>query len=319
MIFEIIFFIFALICLIIGIKYYINANQIKVTKYKEQEYLDEQYKLAQQNCEHIKKEHQQLVEKFEQDKYLYEQIEKEDLAKVQQLYTAEKDKVTAQLEQYKQTTSLASEKYFENLETEYENAEIAYNNKINKLNLEYAQTNQELQKIKDTLAASIQARIREKEIQDNLSFYCLQISDVDKLDIQRLEQVKKTLSKPRVLSMLIWQTWFQKPLKALCANVLGTSEKTGIYKITNVETGECYIGQATNTASRWIDHAKCGLGIDTPANNKLYKAMQEYGLWSFSWELLEECPREQLNEKEKYYIGLYDSYNFGYNSTIGNK
>jgi hypothetical protein len=47
--------------------------------------------------------------------------------------------------------------------------------------------------------------------------------------------------------------------------------------------------------------------------------MQEYGLWSFSWELLEECPREQLNEKEKYYIGLYDSYNFGYNSTIGNK
>jgi hypothetical protein len=319
MIFEIIFFIFALICLIIGIKYYINANQIKVTKYKEQEYLDNQYKLTQQNCEHIKKEHQQLVEKFEQDKHLYEQIEKEDLAKVQQLYTAEKDKVTVQFEQYKQTTSLASEKYFENLETEYENAEIAYNNKINKLNLEYAQTNQELQKIKDTLAASIQARIREKEIQDNLSFYCLQISDVDKLDIQRLEQVKKTLSKPRVLSMLIWQTWFQKPLKALCANVLGTNEKTGIYKITNVETGECYIGQATNTASRWTDHAKCGLGIDTPANNKLYKAMQEYGLWSFSWELLEECPREQLNEKEKYYIGLYDSYNFGYNSTIGNK
>jgi hypothetical protein len=45
--------------------------------------------------------------------------------------------------------------------------------------------------------------------------------------------------------------------------------------------------------------------------------MQEYGLWSFSWELLEECPRGQLNEKEKYYIELYDSYNFGYNSNKG--
>jgi hypothetical protein len=45
--------------------------------------------------------------------------------------------------------------------------------------------------------------------------------------------------------------------------------------------------------------------------------MQEYGLWSFSWELLEECPRDQLNEKEKYYINLYDSYNYGMNSNKG--
>ena len=47
--------------------------------------------------------------------------------------------------------------------------------------------------------------------------------------------------------------------------------------------------------------------------------MQEYGIWNFSWEVLEECPREQLDEKEKYYIDLYDAKNFGYNSTKGNK
>jgi hypothetical protein len=285
-----------------------NAHNIKTIKDNEIRQQEQEKEQIQKNIITLSNKKTQILEDITKEKEKFEQI-----------YNNEKNKIDLQLKKYQERTNLASEKYFENLETEYENAEIAYNNKINKLNLEYAQTNQELQKIKDTLAASIQARIREKEIQDNLSFYCLQISDVDKLDIQRLEQVKKTLSKPRVLSMLIWQTWFQKPLKALCANVLGTSEKTGIYKITNVETGECYIGQATNTASRWIDHAKCGLGIDTPANNKLYKAMQEYGLWSFSWELLEECPREQLNEKEKYYIGLYDSYNFGYNSTIGNK
>jgi group I intron endonuclease len=117
--------------------------------------------------------------------------------------------------------------------------------------------------------------------------------------------------------MLIWQTWFQKPLKALSANVLGTKVVTGIYKITNRQTGECYVGQARDVASRWSDHAKCGLGIDTPANNKLYQAMEKYGLWSFSWELLEECPQEQLNEKEKFYIDLYDSYNYGMNSNKG--
>ena len=45
--------------------------------------------------------------------------------------------------------------------------------------------------------------------------------------------------------------------------------------------------------------------------------MQEDGINNFSWELIEKCPREQLNEKEKYYIELYDAYNFGYNSNTG--
>ena len=119
--------------------------------------------------------------------------------------------------------------------------------------------------------------------------------------------------------MLIWQTYWQKPLKALAANILGNKTVVGIYKITNTKTKECYIGQSVDIAKRWADHAKCGLGIDTPQGNKLYKAMMEYGIYSFSWELLEECPKEQLDEKEKYYIDLYDAYNYGYNSTKGNK
>ena len=45
--------------------------------------------------------------------------------------------------------------------------------------------------------------------------------------------------------------------------------------------------------------------------------MQEYGMWNFSWELIEQCPREQLNEKEKYYIDLYMTNDFGYNSNKG--
>lgn len=47
--------------------------------------------------------------------------------------------------------------------------------------------------------------------------------------------------------------------------------------------------------------------------------MQEYGLQSFSWELLEKCDRAELNEKERYYIDLYDSVNYGYNILKGNK
>mgnify|MGYP003295236773 CR=1 FL=1 len=45
--------------------------------------------------------------------------------------------------------------------------------------------------------------------------------------------------------------------------------------------------------------------------------MMESGIYNFSFELLEECPSAQLNEKERYYIDLYDSYNYGYNSNRG--
>jgi group I intron endonuclease len=117
--------------------------------------------------------------------------------------------------------------------------------------------------------------------------------------------------------MLIWQTYWQKPLNRLIADVVGTNIKSGIYKITNIKTKECYIGQAVNIAERFKQHCKAGCGIDTPAGNKLYKAMQEYGIQNFSWEVLEEVPPAALNEKEAYYINLYDSKNFGYNSNIG--
>jgi hypothetical protein len=66
-----------------------------------------------------------------------------------------------------------------------------------------------------------------------------------------------------------------------------------------------------------MDHCKAGLGIDTPQGNQLYKAMQEYGLDSFSFELLLECESNQLNEKEKYFIQLYNSDAFGYNMNKG--
>lgn len=176
---------------------------------------------------------------------------------------------------------------------------------------------EDLEQLKATRAAIIQANIKEKEIEENSTFYCLTISEIDKADIKMLENIKPQLNKPRVLSMLIWSTFFQKPMTTLCNNIIGTSTVTGIYKITNQVTKECYIGQSVDISKRWKDHAKCGLGIDTPAGNKLYKAMQTYGIWNFSWEVLEQCSKDLLDEKEKYYIDLYDSYNYGYNSNTG--
>lgn len=232
------------------------------------------------------------------------------------------------LENQKDISKKALEHYLDILSTVYQekeqehqvlcdNLENAYAKQQEKLMRESDEIQKDLDKIKATRAAAIEASKKEQEIKENSAFYCLKIKDSELNDIHTLERIKPQLNQPRILSMLIWSTYYQKPMTALCNNIIGIQTKCGIYKITNQLNQMCYIGQAVDLATRWKQHAKCGLGIDTPANNKLYKAMQEDGLNVFSWEVLEECPREQLNEKEKYYIELYQAYEFGYNSNSG--
>lgn len=213
------------------------------------------------------------------------------------------------------------EKQYEEQETEYEQykdaLETSYSNRQIELMRELDQIKTDLDKIKATRAAAIQAQLKEKEIEENTAFYCLQVSEPELRDIAILESIKPKLNQPRILSMLIWQTFFRTPMTNLCNNVIGKTGKTGIYKITNIKTKECYIGQAVNLSDRWKQHAKAGLGIDTPQGNKLYKAMQEFGIQNFSWEVIEECPRADLDEKERYYIKLYQSKEYGYNTLKG--
>ena len=215
------------------------------------------------------------------------------------------------------------EKNYEEKEQEYDSYEETLNTAYSNLQLQLLQEidniKAQLSQIEATRAAAIQAKLKEKEIKDKLSFYCLKISDADLSDIKILERIKPQLNQPRILSMLIWKTYFQKPMTTLCNNIIGTTTKSGIYKITNQTNDMCYIGQSVDLSTRWKDHAKCGLGIDTPPNNKLYQSMIEDGLWNFSFEVLEECPKDQLDEKEKYYIHLYQSKDYGFNTTAGNK
>jgi hypothetical protein len=238
--------------------------------------------------------------------------------------------INQSLNNSKELSQDALKSYYKILDEEYQKKEEEYNEHLKILQNAYeskqseilqalADEAAELEKIQATRVAAIEANLREKKIEEDLSFYCLQIKETELTDIGILESIKPKLNNPRILSMLIWQTYWQKPMTALCNQVIGTAIKSGIYKITNIKTKECYIGQAVDIAARWKQHAKCGLGIDTPSANKLYKAIQEYGIWNFSWEVLEECSTKDLNEKEKYYIEAYKSKEYGYNSISGNK
>ena len=88
----------------------------------------------------------------------------------------------------------------------------------------------------------------------------------------------------------------------------------GIYKITNQLNGKVYIGQSNDIQRRWKEHKRPSKFL--PSKTKLYEAFKEYGIENFSFEVLEECEEEQLNEKEKYYINKYNSIENGYNMSM---
>ena len=90
----------------------------------------------------------------------------------------------------------------------------------------------------------------------------------------------------------------------------------GIYKIENLINHKVYIGQSVNIERRWIDH-RCGYQFADEVH--LYRAMQKYGINNFSFTVIEQCKKEELNDKEKYWIKFYNSIdrNNGYNRTVG--
>lgn len=96
------------------------------------------------------------------------------------------------------------------------------------------------------------------------------------------------------------------------------SDMCGIYKIENKINGHCYIGQSIHIYYRWKQHSRRAFQEnDEEYNYPLYQAFRKYGLENFDFSILEECNKEELNTKEISYIKKFDSYNNGYNQTIG--
>lgn len=92
----------------------------------------------------------------------------------------------------------------------------------------------------------------------------------------------------------------------------------GIYKFENLLNGHCYIGQSINIERRYREHINRAENLaKTESHSVLHRALKKYGISNFSFTILEECSKEQLNEREQYWIAYYDSFANGYNSTSG--
>ena len=109
------------------------------------------------------------------------------------------------------------------------------------------------------------------------------------------------------------------PFKDLLKRILsGKDPRCVIYKITNIKTGEIYIGKTkAEVSKRWTEHIKTSLNIGTIARSKIHEVLFLH--WDdFTFEILEEVKDEtKLSLREKYYINFYQSNIYGYNMNSG--
>ena len=209
---------------------------------------------------------------------------------------------------YKEMEEAAKKEYLESLE----DYAISFQEEIEIKQNELEKVNNQLNDLTAKLDSAVEAAKRAEELKANQDFYRLHLSQTDVDEIKRLREVTPYLRDSEPLNKVIWKVYYEKPYTDLIGRVVGTGVRTGIYKITNIENQMCYVGQAANISDRWKQHIKRGVGAETPTRNKLYPAMLEIGVENFTFEIIEECERSKLNEREDYWQEYFHAKDFGY-------
>ncbi len=189
-------------------------------------------------------------------------------------------------------------------------------NELANMREEIRLTQKELDELRAKADAAIAAAKREEEKLLEIDKYKILVTDLDLLEINRLREIAPYFRNARAIYKIIWESYYRNLTTEMINRVVGTGTHTGVYKLTNLTNQKIYIGQAVDITERFRQHVKCGLGIDTPTN-MLYAAMMKDGVENFTFEVLEECERSQLNDREKYYIAFYRAQEHGYNMSRG--
>lgn len=242
---------------------------------------------------------------------------------------------------YKEKMEQAESRFgleLENLASNYRNQKSSYEEEISELmqelsnnyidkvaeyDIEEENLNDELNcllkkinDLKSKISIAVEVSKRAELERTKKDFYRLGLTEAELQDVKRLKEIEPYLINKEVLAKLIWKAYYERSYTEMCNRVIGANIKIGIYKITNLDNDMAYIGQSVNIRERWREHIKAGLGIGS-SNNRLYTSMKKFGPETFTFEILEECTRAQLNEKERYWINFFHTEDFGLNSNKG--
>lgn len=159
--------------------------------------------------------------------------------------------------------------------------------------------------------------LMERELKEKADFYKINVSDYDIQDLKLISQIEQNFHNKEVLNRAVFDTFIKKPMNEMIKRVLEGRTPSGIYMITNTLTNEIYIGRAVSVDKRWQEHCKSCFNIGTIAHSTLHTRMAKEGIWNFSFQLLEEVPKENLSEREKYWINFYKTKEYGMNERQG--
>ena len=150
-----------------------------------------------------------------------------------------------------------------------------------------------------------EAVLRERALEEKKDFYRICLSQEDIGDISELKELVPRLRHREILPKLMWDTMVSRATKEMIKRITGGRTVGGIYKITYIPTGEAYIGKTTDFGTRWQSHVQTALGMEKVARSTLHVHMASHGIQNYTFEILEEVPREKQTEREKFYIELY--------------
>lgn len=211
-----------------------------------------------------------------------------------------------------------SQKEIENLKKIYYNIQQELYNKKTSAEKDIYSLNEDINKLKEEQQIIINRRIQEEQENNKIEDYKLQLNEQQLNDLKVLREVEHKISDKDSINKLIWKCSYEKPFNNLITRILKPSANKliGIYKITNLDNGKSYIGQSVDLKERLRTHIKTGVGIDFK-NNLLYNEMRKTDLTNFTFEIIEYCSRDELNDKEKFWIDYYLTNQYGLNMTKG--
>ena len=175
----------------------------------------------------------------------------------------------------------------------------------------------ELDEYKKKQQAVNEAILRQRQLNEQQDFYRVCLSEFAIEDIKLLQEIRQKLHTSDNINKLIYDVYVAKSVQEMVKRVLQGGAPSGIYKITRIKTGEIYIGKSTNVKDRWVQHCKTVYGAGTIAHSILHTTMAKDGLQNFTFELVEEVPKDKLTEREKYWINFYGSKEYGLNEKNG--
>lgn len=149
------------------------------------------------------------------------------------------------------------------------------------------------------------------ENQENI--HRIKFDVAEQLELEELAKAIAKLRNPMPFHKAVYEIYIAAKINELVLRVVGRGRVTGIYKITHVKTGMCYVGQSVDIGNRWKQHARRGTGAVEMTQNRLYPAMMELGIENFIWEVVETTDdRTKLGEMENYWQEFYKAKDFGY-------